>query len=339
MSQKILNTFIFCLFPIISTFGFSISESRQIEASRIIGFIVNCRFDSALALSNSMIESQSDEPMGYVLKLMTVGLRDLDYDMVIDDSMFEQTYRKTINVLKNHKGEKSPDSYFLTMRGFANASYATFHLRKEKYFSAMSTGLDAIKDLKKAKEMDPENHDADFFLGLYEYAKSELRKKLWMVLFWYPGDKAEGIRKLESAARKGKIVADAAKMALIDIYTEEKRFTESIEVINSLLSEYPSSRFVLWSKARYYQSLGKNLQAADVYDRLSQSYELNSSGRHNAFVTRMHQLDHLEKLGDIPKIRRATVHISNNLCSDEQKSDLCKRVKKLQKDLSKDALH
>ncbi|MFP4416961.1 MAG: tetratricopeptide repeat protein [Chitinispirillaceae bacterium] len=296
---------------------------------------MNCQFESALALSDTVISRRTDEPVGYVMKLMAIGLRDLDYDMIMDSTLFEQTYLSCMKILNSAQNKGRPGSYFFTMRGFANASYATYYLRQEKYFKAMSTGLDAMKDLKKAKKIDPQNYDADFFLGLYEYAKSELRKKLWMVLFWYPGDKMEGIRKLETAAEKGTIVADAAQMALIDIYTEEKRWDDAVETTNSLLERFPDSRFVLWSKARYFESRKKFKKAADVYASLAKSYERHHRGGHNAIVTSMHRLDQFELIGDRAKTLQAARYICNDLCTGNQKDHkLCKRARKINEELS-----
>jgi len=129
-----------------------------------------------------------------VLRLAVLGMRDVDFDRMIDSSQFVATYARAmdrISILQQHRGVSS---YSCMLIGLTKAINASYYLRIHSYFDALGTGSDALKYLRKAHDLDATNTEVDFFLGLYDYAKSDLKKHLWWVLFWFPGDKHEGIR-------------------------------------------------------------------------------------------------------------------------------------------------
>jgi tetratricopeptide (TPR) repeat protein len=221
----------------------------------------------------------------------------------------------------------------LTIAGFARATHASFYLHQNRYFAALGSGLDAIEALRTAQRIDSANYDADFFLGLYEYAKSELKRKLWMVMFWYPGDRQAGIRRLENAARRGRVVGSASRMALIDIYVKEKRFEDARHTIARMRTEFPDSRFIRWSEARFYESLGRGARAADIYRLLWASYRDTPHGAYNSLVCGLKYLETLAGAGRSEEIAAAGERILSaaNPGDDDQRrvyEEIQKMVKK-----------
>jgi tetratricopeptide (TPR) repeat protein len=211
--------------------------------------------------------------------------------------------------------------------------HAAFFLRQKAYFDVLHNGVDAIKLLKNAKEIDSTNADADFFLGLYDYGKSELKKKLWMVLFWYPGSKKEGIEKLKQCSENAILTRIAAKLCLSDIYVQEKKPELSKSIITQLENQYQNSRFVLWAKVKYLESVKNYDSAAAVYEKLSTYYALIPEGKQNFFVTR-NRMAHMLKLSG--KEQNAA-EICRSLLKDQQFDqyrDIQKDTRKLLENLN-----
>ncbi len=280
------------LFFAAATVGALELEGRMVEpANRALAGIIDCKFATAMALADSLSQAEEEDPIGPLIRLLAIGLRDLDAGKVIDSAAFMASYRQTLERIEPDSLERS--SYALTMSGFAHASYAAFYLNQEKYLGALGVGLDAIKALNRARELDSLNYDVDFFLGLYDYARLELKRKLWMVLFWYPGNKREGIRKLERAASRACITADASRMALVDIYIKEKRYGKARRLLDTMLVAFPQSRFIRWSLARYYEATGRQDMAAETYGALSLSYRRAAHGMYNSLVTGRKQVEAL----------------------------------------------
>ncbi|MBD3343714.1 MAG: hypothetical protein GF401_01475 [Chitinivibrionales bacterium] len=276
-----MNKFlILLLLGITLSYGFTLPESKKKCANTVIEKLIACRFKKAFAQIDSMSNHAPDDPLGPFLHMYGIGLQDLDLDRRTDSAGFLQSYNKTLKLISEMEQKKDTTSYSKTLRGFTKATYSAYCLRNKEYGAGVHVGLEAIRDLKEAKEMDPDNSDADLYLGLYDYAKGELRKQLWWVLFWFPGSKEEGIKQLENASDNSQISSLGADLVLVDIYITEKMYGKSWKLIRSLETNYPTSRYILWSKAKYFHMQEQYSKAAQVYRRLCELYSsIPNAGR------------------------------------------------------------
>jgi tetratricopeptide (TPR) repeat protein len=293
---RVINTIFACLFALYcNAAGLTIEPRLKASARESIGYMIDCRYSQAFRIADSLVASDSKEPIGYVLQMFSYGLRILDYNDFNDSIGLLNTYNQASRVIAEYEKVHGRSSFSLTMGGFTKATHASFYLQQKKYFSAISTGLDALSLFSKAKEKDADNYDVDFFLGMYDYAKSELRKKLWMVMFWYPGDKNAGREKLQRCSNGAEISGDAARLSLLDIYIQEAKYSQAEQLIDTLLRQYPGSRFVFWSQAKLFETRKNFDSAADVYGRMALSYEADPDGVYNGMFTRLRQMDCLIK--------------------------------------------
>ncbi len=311
--------------------GMNVPQRQRDDADSIIGLIINCEFDKALHISDSLSKDMPDKPLYPILNLMTYGLRNLDFDRAVDTSAFMDSYRKSKEAMEKYKKNNGTTSYGLTLEGFIKASYASYRIYHGKYFSAIGEGLDAVKLLKEANKIDTTNVDSYFFLGFYSYARGELKKKLWMLLFWYPGSRKEGKRMLEECSETAQIASIPSQMILADIYREEKDYKKNEALINKLLTKYPKSRFMMWARARREEQLKNNKQAAKAYGWLADSYEKSLHGSYNALVTREQQLTFLKKddrESEASVLAKKT--LDKNYCdsNDKDYQDICKKIER-----------
>jgi hypothetical protein len=276
------------------------------------------------------MQTDTGEPLYPYLHLCALGLRDLDFDRIIDTVAFLKTYDRTIRTISDYERKHGRNSYSITLLGFAYASHSSFYLIHKKYFSAIGTGLDAVRMCDEGKKLDTSNCDVDFFLGFYNYAKGELRKKLWMVLFWYPGSKREGIRTLERCRDRGQLVSEGAKMVLADVYSREAQFKKSRDLLDCLYRKYSQSRFLFWSEARYFEDLKEPLNSARVYGKLADSYAQERFGAYNACVTRLKQVELLAAAGRKDEAAQIAERFSAGpLCDKlEETKKICRDIRK-----------
>jgi tetratricopeptide (TPR) repeat protein len=181
--------------------------------------------------------------------------------------------------------------------GFNKSAYASFCLNESRYIQAVSVGMEALDLLKGARKGNPMSVDIDFFLGLYECARAELRQRLWWILFWYPGSTQQGIARLQHSARNGRVTRWSSSIALVDIYLNEKRYTDAARQLELLQNRFASSRFVLWAQTRYFTAKDQPLAAAEVFETLSLSYRGVPYGLYNAFLTGMEAAQHYANAG------------------------------------------
>ncbi|MCL2688877.1 MAG: hypothetical protein FWE57_03385 [Chitinispirillia bacterium] len=265
-----------------------IPDSHRKIAETAIREILECRFENAMQTAELACTRDSKNPIGPVLHLVALGMRDVDFDSTIDTQAFVRSFERARSAVEEYERENGVSSYSLTLKGFTLGIHASYHLKNGSYFSAAGTGLDAMRLMREARELDPTNTDVNFFLGLYDYAKADIRKKV-KVIFWFPGDKQSGIRQLEEGAQSAVLTKIAAQLALSDIYLEQKQPQKSRKIIDQLMKDLPNSRFVMWAAAKYYEDQKMHSEAALMYGRLADSYGKYPHGTYNAIVTRNKQ--------------------------------------------------
>lgn len=128
--------------------------------------------------------------------------------------------------------------YFL---GAVEGLKAAFSYAVERRFVAAaldgSRGVDRHRDVIR---LDPNFHDAEVTIGLYDYTVGGLPLLLKVVygVTGARGSKKRGIETLERVAREGKWARDDARIVLIALYKREGRFNDAINVTRDLAAKY-----------------------------------------------------------------------------------------------------
>lgn len=279
-------SYILVLITFNSLLAFNVPSKDTGFITSVTDQILNCQFDSAISLTNASIDRDPSNPLAPVLKLAALGMRDVDLEMTVDSLLFLTTYSLAVECIDAYERKNGISSYSRTILGFSKTIHSTYFLRRKMYVTALKNGLDALKLLREAKTLDTTNTDVDFFLGLYDYGKAEMRTRLWWVMFWYPGGKKEGIQKLEQCSKSACMTKNAAKISLSEIYISEKNNDKALLLLKHLETAFPDSRFVYWSKAKYYETNKMYNEAAVAYNKLSLSYTGIKNGSYNALFTK-----------------------------------------------------
>ena len=90
-------------------------------------------------------------------------------------------------------------------------------------------------------KLDPNFHDAELTIGMYDYIVGTLPLPVRMLasITGAHGSKRRGIQTLERVAKAGQWARDDAKVLLIAIYKKEKRFPEALALSRELQQKYP----------------------------------------------------------------------------------------------------
>jgi hypothetical protein len=266
--------------------GLTLSPDKRGAANAAIEKMIASDYDGALRLCDSITRADAADPLGWMLSLAAIGLHDLDLDSATDSLNFDGVFKKGSEVIIEYERLHGVSSYSLTVKGFVRATAAAYDLWRKKYFAGLDLGLDALARLQEAKKLDNSNTDVDFFLGLYTYARAELKKTFWWAFFWYPGDREDGIRSMRGCARNAQFCRRAASLALGEVYYREHRFAESDSVTADFSRLYPGSRLVKWTCAKRAESAGLWGPAGDYYRNLADAYDSIPRARRNSFLTR-----------------------------------------------------
>ena len=274
------------LMPVVSCLGVDLPFQKNQTAHTIMENIAACKFEQARIVIDSMLSIDSSDALAWMLLMAQISLQQLDYDQSSDSDSFQKTYEQTKNVLAVDNNSGSADSDFLTIKGITQLIASAYAMHRKKYISALKSGFNALDLCKEAKKIDSANADVDFMLGLYAYARAELKRKFLGILFWYSGDKRSGIRIIKNSSRNARLISLVADMALQEIYVREGVYDQAASGIERLLASYPGSRFVLWTKAKLFDAQKMPDRAAEVYGTLADAYEQIHAAQKNYFTTR-----------------------------------------------------
>ena len=129
--------------------------------------------------------------------------------------------------------------YFLGATEGLNAAFAAGVERR--FMAAMREGSRSVDRHREVLKIDPEFHDAELTIGLYNYILGSLPLpvKVLAGTMGVRGSKKRGLEILERVARDGRWARDVARVLLIDLYKRDKRWPEAAVIARELALKYP----------------------------------------------------------------------------------------------------
>jgi tetratricopeptide (TPR) repeat protein len=295
---------------------FSLPDQRKAAVNETMKLMLECDFDSAFSMCDSLSASDRADPMAGMLKLSAMGFLDLDCNHASDSVRFFEQLARTESMVFAYETKNGVSSYSLTIKGFARAIAACYFLWHKSYIKGLNAGFDALGILKEAKKRDAANYDVDLFLGLYNYARADMKRMFWWAFFWYPGDRESGIRSLVLCRKNGQFTQSVAALVLAELSIREKRFQEAGKIIAELEHDFPKSRLTRWTRAKYFEEQKLSPQAAETYGGLADEYDTIPAGRRNALAARWKEAVSWDSAGDRKQAEKACekiVSVKNDL--------------------------
>jgi hypothetical protein len=154
-------------------------------------------------------------------------------------------------------------AYYGVMAGY-EASVA------RKFFSAMRNGSRCVDAHEKVLKLKPDYYDAYLSTGVYDYIAGSLPfgYKLMASMVGVRGSKKRGIGKLETIIENNAPTADDARILLVAIFRNEKRYDDALVLLDQLSSKYPRSYLLKLERASALVTLNRLDEAYAVFDSL-----------------------------------------------------------------------
>jgi hypothetical protein len=129
--------------------------------------------------------------------------------------------------------------YFLGATAGLKASFE--EAVERRHFAAMRDGSDGVDRHRDVLKLDPNFHDAEITIGLYEYVLGSLplAAKIVVGVTGAHGSKKKGLAAIERVTREGKWARDDARTLLIVLYTRERRYADTLAIARELAAKYP----------------------------------------------------------------------------------------------------
>ena len=200
---------------------------------------------------DKLVRRFPEHPIGYMHKAEVVwwhALRDNKNPKLEAD--FEQYTDLAINK-GDHLLKKNPKDFYALLYvagAYGNRTRYNVYIKKS-YYRAMRAGIKGYDFVGPAQTLRPKYVDCLIGTGAYNYFAGSIPTlmKLFSWMFTQGGDKEKGIQQLELAAQKGEYGQIAAKMVLLGVYYNEKRFEDYQRLVSGLIEQFPTNPvFVMW---------------------------------------------------------------------------------------------
>ena len=176
----------------------------------------------------------------YSTQSFYAGTEDKPDPSVVRD--FRDLTRQATQLAKARLQRNPRDRQTLYVLGATESLRAAFAATVERRFmAALRSGSDSIDTERDVIKLDPNFHDAELTIGMYDYIVGTLPLPVKMLasIAGVHGSKKRGIQTLERVAKEGQWARDDAKVLLTAIYKKEKRFPEALALSRELHEKYP----------------------------------------------------------------------------------------------------
>ncbi|MBW2000306.1 MAG: hypothetical protein JRJ29_20405 [Deltaproteobacteria bacterium] len=241
-SKKIL---MFLCIVLSAQVGYDADAAAPINSLVLRGIecLYDWKFSEAEDLFRGVVAENPSDPMGYFYLAMVSWSR-LASGFWTREVVEEYGRRidRTISVAKRKIQRDQPDSFDYLYLGGALGYKGRFELMKKKYLSSFFLAVQAVDALKTSLEMNPDNKDVLFGLGLFDYYTAKFKGVLRFLtyLFVNRNTKEEGLRKLHEAAEDAVYSSTEAKSMLLHIYLflEDNQYDRALPIAKELAARF-----------------------------------------------------------------------------------------------------
>jgi tetratricopeptide (TPR) repeat protein len=215
--------------------------------------------DAATEIFRQIQESDPESPLGYLLEADADWWKIyLTEGSLIDPDVFEAlseaitpydpdfgrldglAIRKAETRIRAHQDEARSYLY----EGLAYGLRAQLEALRDHALATARAGKKLRNLSLAALKLDPSLEDAWFGVGLYNYFEDTLPAyvKLLRFLILLPGgDRVVGLRQMQQAMEKGRLVTSEAKFHLAKNYSRsfDRQYARSLELLRQMQQEYP----------------------------------------------------------------------------------------------------
>src|SRR5262245_49409625 len=187
-------------------------------------------------------------------------------DRAFRDRMAQAKTKALALVAKNKNDTDA--LYFLGAYYGVMAGYEASTARK--FFGAMRNGSRSVDTHQKVLMLNPEYYDAYLSVGMYDYIVGNLpfAYKALAAIAGVRGNKQRGITRLQTIIEKNAATADDARVLLLAIYQNEKRYNDALALLEQLNVKYPNSYLLKLETASTLITLNRTKDAFNTFESL-----------------------------------------------------------------------
>jgi hypothetical protein len=307
----LLLLFLLCTFPFASPLAQSGDDKKRTAVTSRLELqekgseaLFNLDYDIARQRFKEMTQLYPDDPTGpqmlattlwletlnharrsqaaiYSTQSFSAGTEDNPDPSIVQD--FRDLTRKATQLAKAGLQRNPRDPQALYVLGAVDSLRAAFAATVEhRFMAALSAGSSGVETHRNVLKLDPNFHDAELTIGMYDYLASTLplTVRILASIGGVRGSKKRGIQTLERVAKQGQWARDDARVLLVAIYKNEKRVPEALTLSRELQEKYPRNYLFrletadsLVSQAAIVRQAGKSKEAEALESEAVSTFE------------------------------------------------------------------
>jgi len=196
------------------------------------------------------------------------------YEMGLDERERERNQESMLHYVDKtlSQGEKriekdAQDSEAFFAMALAKLAKIRWLITRKRYFAVAQETQNMWNYLQTTRELEPENYDVYFAMGLLHYHIDHLPAftRFLSSLLIASGDRQKGLQELELAAKKGYLLKDLAKAELLSAYVNfEKEPSRALPIAQDLRERFPRNYNILFALGNAYSELGRTEEALSL---------------------------------------------------------------------------
>jgi pentatricopeptide repeat protein len=257
----------------------SLPEDMHLWVLASIEAIYNEKFKQAEEEAKHIIKKYPEHPAGYFFFAAAIEAWMNYYQSSSREEDFYRCCDKAIETGERLLDKDPGNAWVKFFYGGADGYKGTYESRYERWITSFRHGWKGVSALNEIKKVNPEIHDANYGIGMYNYWRTAMIKTLW----WMPsvGDNSqEGIKQLFDAKNFGIYTRTSAAEHLIAILCNEKRFDEALNICEEMLERYPTTLVFYWSRGEAFFGLKRFEEAKHIFNYILSRVEAEANDNH-----------------------------------------------------------
>ncbi|MEO8665575.1 MAG: hypothetical protein ABI462_08755 [Ignavibacteria bacterium] len=316
--NKIINTKMFAALLIsLLSCGNLFSQTSGDKFSKGIDHIYHMQFDSAQLVFDEMIQSKPADPAGYFFLSMIDWWRiNLNKENDSLDEKFFGELDKVIEIADERLDANEFDDNAMFYKGGALGYRGLVRSLRESWLKAAEDGREALNLLQKAHDINKNNKDVIFGIGMYnyfaEYVPDAYPVVKPLMLIFPKGDKIKGLSQIKESSSDSKYTKSEAKYVLAYLnLVYEKNYAEAEYYSNILHEEYPENPIFAKYLYNSYVGQGKFDLALEGWKNILQNIDSGRAGYNNLNLKREANYYTALSLFKLSRLPEAEPYITN----------------------------
>ena len=244
--------------------------------------------DAAITIAYTLERAQPDHPLGYLLEgqarwwKMYCAACEIKDGMVDawkrnkepEDDAYLRLADKVIDAAEGQLA-KSDTAEMHVYAGIGWNLKARIYLLRGESRNVARASVASRAEMLRALELDPQMADATTILGLYNYYVDALSPfvKVLRILMGIPGgDKATGVRQMETGMNQGVLLAVDVRFVLARVLRQyDQKYEQALLDAEPLVVRYPRNPLFLLLLGNLNAELGRNAKASEYFQSALQS--------------------------------------------------------------------